>query len=92
MMRTTRRTSALIAAGALALGSLGGVAAVAHADDASDTPPAVQPEVAPMTSGYWACVALDHVHVGACLENPLPDPSGLPSVRQVLFDLTGIRV
>ena len=25
---------------------------------------------------YWACVAVDHRHIGACLENPLPRLGG----------------
>ena len=38
---------------------------------------------------YWACLAVDHVEIGACLENPLPDPSGWPHPTDIIEDQVG---
>ncbi len=62
-----RRRLALVAT---ALVTLGG-AAVAMAADASADPAPSQVEYR-VADGYWACVAVQRVNVGACLANPLP--------------------
>lgn len=38
---------------------------------------------------YWACVAIDHVEIGACLSNPLPDLSRYPSVPEIVNGVLG---
>ncbi len=83
-----RRLVLVLATVLTALGSFGAVAAQASPTD-DVQPPSVS---ATTSSSYWACIALDHVEIGACLRNPLPDPSGLPSARQVVYDASGVRV
>lgn len=68
-----RRLILLAAAYAAALGSFGAVSALTTAADTGPPP-------AETVAGYWACVAIDEVNIGACLANPLPDPSSLPSI------------
>lgn len=81
-----RRLVLVLAAVAATFGTFGAVTAQASPVDAE------APSVDTTSKEYWACVAIDHVEVGACLENPLPDPSGLPSVRQAVYDATGVNV
>ena len=38
---------------------------------------------------YWACLAVDGVDFGLCLDNPLPDTSQLPTVPELLGQLGG---
>lgn len=82
-----RRRTALLAA-VVAGASL--LTPQALADEAGDRP-AVGDVIDVQTAQerYWACVALDHVHVGTCLENPLPDVSGYPTVPDTLRRVLG---
>ena len=80
-----RRLVLLLASIALASGTFGAVSA--HAE-----PSAPAPTVDSTSGRYWACVALNWVDVGTCLRNPLPDPSTVPSVRQVIYDVSGVNV
>ena len=82
MTSTRTRTRALAIAG-LALAALAAPSAQATTGGQS------RQAVATM-GDYWACLALDHVEVGTCLENPLPDPSQWPPLQQIIKDLTGI--
>jgi hypothetical protein len=85
-MTRRRRIAAAIAIAAVACGGLGS-AHVAMADT-GDAPV----DVRSTRDRYWACLAVDHVEIGTCVENPLPDMSEYPSVPemvdQVLRDLT----
>ena len=38
---------------------------------------------------YWACLAVDHVEVGTCIENPLPDLSGYESLPEIVAGILG---
>ena len=41
---------------------------------------------APATAGgYWACVAVDHIDLGACVKDPVPDP--MPRPLELVPDL-----
>ena len=76
---TRRRLAALAFAVALA----GGAGTAAHAATGDvDT-------VTDQQRRYWACLAIDHVEIGACLENPLPDPSGWPHPTDIVEDRVG---
>lgn len=80
-----RRLVLLLASTALASGTFGAIAA--HAE------PSVPAPTVNSTSGdYWACATLNYVDVGTCVRNPLPDPSTVPSVRQVIYDVSGVNV
>lgn len=83
-----RRLALLIGACTAAFALTG--AGIAHADvlDGGDQP-SVDVEAA---ERYWACIAIDHVEVGACLSNPLPDLSEYPTVPDMVDDLTGVRL
>lgn len=75
-----RRLAAVAVAGAgLALAAAGGASAA----------PAETVGPASVAAGYWACVAIDGVDVGTCLENPLPDLSGVPTVPDTVNGLLG---
>ena len=78
----TRRRLTAVAVAAALLGGLG-TAHVAAADSGAEEPV----DVRSMKEKYWACVAVDHVEIGACIENPFPDMSGYPSVPQLLDQL-----
>jgi len=75
---TNRRLATLTAAVALAGAAALGTAGTSHADTSV------------ADDEYWACAALDHVDVGTCLSNPLPDLRDYGSPRQLVRDLTGI--
>ena len=70
-----RRLAAVVIAAALT-GGLGS-AHVASADDLGD-----DLDLRSTRERYWACVAVDTIHVGTCIRNPLPDPNdwGKPPV------------
>lgn len=82
-MNRTRRivlaTGTGIAAAAL------GFVAVPTADAAP-----AEPVPAAVTASEWACLALGEVDLGLCLDNPIPDTSGLPTVPEILDDVLGI--
>lgn len=82
-MNRTRRT-------ALATGT--GVAAATLAFIAVPTADAAPTEPVPatVTASEWACLALGEVDLGLCLDNPIPDTSGLPTVPEILEDVLGI--
>lgn len=84
----TRRIALLTGALAAAF-ALTGVG-IAHAD-LLDGPHEPSVDV-PAGQRYWACLAIDHVEVGACVSNPLPDLSEHPTVPDVVDDLTGVRL
>lgn len=77
-----RRLGLVVAAAAVA----GGFGVASHAT-AAPAPPAVEPAAVTMSDDYWACVALDYVDVGMCLENPLPDLSEHRTVPDTVNDL-----
>lgn len=79
-------TRSLLLAATLAVTSVL-VAAPAQADPTVPDAPSVS-----VPAGYWACVAIDHLHLGGCIDNPLPDLSDQPSVRQIVADATGVDV
>ena len=83
---TRRRIAAAIATTAVLCGGLGS-AHVAMADT-GDEPV----DIRSTRDRYWACVAVDYVEIGTCIENPLPDMSAYPSVPEmvdrVLRDIT----
>lgn len=80
---TRRRLTAAAAVGvALAFG-LGSTTASA------DPAPQEVPQIS-LTSAYWACLVIEELNVGTCIENPLPDASQLPSIPGLL-DLLGGR-
>lgn len=95
MMRTTRRMLGALVAATSALGVLGVLGAVGHASATPAPTPAPAPHVDPLTLAvdeeYWACVALDHVEVGTCIENPLPDLSDVDDLEGLLGALLGGR-
>ncbi len=83
----TRRLALLAGALTTAFALTG--AGTANADLLDRTPdPTIDLDAA---QRYWACVAIDHVEVGACLSNPLPDLSKYPTVPDMVDDLTDIR-
>lgn len=74
-----RRHTALLGLGAAAF-ALGMTAApTAQAAPAQATPS--------ITASEWACLAVGELDLGLCLDNPLPDTSGLPTVPEILDDL-----
>ena len=77
MITTAFRRRLTVAAAAAVLAGGLGAASHAHAADVS------------VDDDYWACAALDHVEVGTCVENPLPDLSGYPTVPDTLRQLLG---
>ena len=77
-----RRLGLVAAAAALA----GGVGLADHATAELDP---VEPVDVTVSDDYWACLALDYVEVGTCIENPLPDLSGYPTVPDTLRRLLG---
>lgn len=79
-----RKLLAATAAATVAL--TGGVIAAQHAG--ADPEPATV-ERSEAGDQYWACLALDHVDVGTCVSNPLPDLSGYPTVPDLLDSLIG---
>ena len=90
-----RRTTAVLAGTILGLASVAGLGLRADAEPAADPVPvrSVAEDLDVQRAGeYWACLVLDYVEAGTCLEDPLPDPSQLPSVRQLVYDLTGIEL
>lgn len=74
-----RRRTALIglSGAALALG--------AAATPAAQAAPAAPAE--PVTTAEWACLAVGEIDLGLCLDNPIPDTSGLPTVPEILGNL-----
>ena len=81
-----RRRLGLVAATAVIAGGFG-VARHATASPAEPVAPAIEPAAVTVDDDYWACLALDYVDVGMCLENPLPDLSQYPTVPDMLDDL-----
>lgn len=69
----TRRIG-ILAVTAFGLGTLG---AAGHA--VAD--PAVE---VPVNDEYWACIAIDHVEIGTCVENPLPDLGEAQTIEDVV--------
>lgn len=78
-----RRRLGLVAAASTLVGGFG----LAEAATAQSEP--VERTNVAVSGDYWACLALDYVEVGACLENPLPDMSGYPTVPDTLRGLLG---
>lgn len=77
-----RRTALLgLGAAALALGLSAAPTAQAAPAQATATPS--------VTASEWACLAIGEIDLGLCLDNPLPDTSGLPTVPELLEDLLG---
>lgn len=84
-MTRTRRIATGIATGLTAAAI--GVFAVPTADAA----PAADPlESTTVTASEWACIALGEVDVGLCIDDPIPDTSGLPTVPEILEDTLGL--
>ncbi len=68
-----------------------GAAALALGVTATPTAQAAAVPVTPsVTASEWACLAIGEVDLGLCLDNPLPDTSGLPTVPEILDDLLGL--
>ncbi|WP_436796224.1 hypothetical protein [Actinospongicola halichondriae] len=83
-MNRTRTIAATAVLGAtLALGAVALPSAQATPEPATIAPPAV-------TASEWACLAVGGVDLGLCLDNPVPDTSGLPTVPEILGDVLGI--
>ncbi len=85
-MTRTRRITALWAIGAATLAM--GIVATPTAQ-ATPTPKPV-PTPSTITASEWACLAVAGVDVGLCLDNPVPDTSGLPTVPEILDDVLGL--
>lgn len=64
---------------ALSAAALAGGVATAHV---------AQADTATVDKRYWACLAIDHVEVGACLDNPLPDPREWPTKDEIVDSVT----
>ena len=79
--RSNRRRTALAGLGAAALAL--GVAAAPSAQAA----PAV--DASSVTASEWACLAVGEIDLGLCIDNPIPDTSGLPTVPEILGNLLG---
>lgn len=88
----TRRIATAVGT-VLAAGAIG-VFAIPTADAAPAPAPVTEPATdavpAAMTASEWACFALGGVDVGLCLDNPIPDTSGLPTVPEILEDTLGL--
>ncbi len=82
MTRTRRIT---LAAGSAALAGAIGFLAVPTADAAPS-----EPVPTTVTASEWACLALGEVDLGLCVDNPIPDTSGLPTVPEILDDVLGL--
>lgn len=74
------RIATIAVAGAAAGGLL-----VAPSADAEP----VEPVNVRASERYWACIAVDHVEVGTCLENPLPDLNDHGSLPAIVGGLLG---
>lgn len=81
-----RRRVATVTLAAALVGGLGGAHVAASDSGAGDAVEGVEVRAA---KDYWACVAVDHVNVGACVENPFPDLSQYPTVPELLDQLLG---
>lgn len=82
-MTRTRRIA--IALGTAASAATIGVLAVPTAEAAP-----TEPVPASVTASEWACLALGEVDLGLCIDNPIPDTSGLPTVPEILDDVLGL--
>lgn len=82
MTRTRRIT---LAAGSAGLAAAIGLLAVPTADAAP-----AEPVPTTVTASEWACLALGEVDLGLCVDNPIPDTSGLPTVPEILDDVLGL--
>lgn len=76
-----------IAALAVAAGAL-----LAPQVSAAPVEPVDDPVTVTAAERYWACVAVDHVEVGACLGNPYPDLSQHPTVPELVERVTGVEL
>lgn len=79
------RIAVAVAVAALCAGAGSTHAAMADTAQRSDGPI----DIRSTKDRYWACLAVDHVEVGTCIENPLPDLSGYPSVPEIVAGLLG---
>lgn len=84
-----QRRLGLVAAAAALAGGLGlaELSSVANATAGSEP---IEPVDVAVSDDYWACLALDYVEVGTCIENPLPDLSGYPTVPDMLHRLLNV--
>ena len=78
------RIAAAVAVAALCAGA--GSTHAAMADTHSSDAPV---DIRSTKDRYWACLAVDHVEVGTCIENPLPDLSGYDSLPEIIAGILG---
>lgn len=75
----------------IALATSTGLAAAAIGFFAVPTADAAPAEPVPsVTASEWACLAVGEVDLGLCIDNPIPDTSGLPTVPEILDDVLGL--
>lgn len=84
---TSRTLRARLGLAAVAAALAGGFGVAGHADAAPVPEPRDVPTAVAVDDDYWACLALDYVEVGMCLENPLPDLSEYPTVPDIVNGL-----
>jgi hypothetical protein len=82
----TRHRIAIAVGVAVLCAGLGSThAAMADTAPSSDAPV----DIRSTKDRYWACLAVDHVEVGTCIENPLPDLSGYDSLPEIIARILG---
>ncbi len=84
--RGPRRLTVLAASFVAAAAGIGLAAVPTASAEPAPTPSPITIQAA---ERYWACVAVDQVHVGTCLQNPLPDLSGVRTVPDIVGSLLG---
>lgn len=91
MITSKLRRTALATTAALLVAGGSVAAGVASADTAETVEPTDVTQSLRLRASerYWACLAIDHVDIGTCVENPLPDLNDYGSVPQIVGSLTG---
>jgi hypothetical protein len=56
----------------------------------ADAAPAADALPSEVTASEWACLAVGEIDVGLCIDDPVPDTSGLPTVPEILDDVLGL--
>ena len=86
----SRRRRVATAIGTALTAATIGIFAIPTADATPAPAPATDAVPTTVTASEWACLALGEVDIGLCLDNPIPDTSGLPTVPEILEDTLGL--